>query len=297
MSTITAIILTYNEELHIARCINSLTDKVDEVIVIDSFSTDTTCEIAESHGARVLQNKFVNQAVQFNWALSVCDIKSDWILRIDADEYIDNKNHINLREHLSQLSDEVSGLIISRKIVFMGRELLHGGWYPKWNLRIFRTGLGSCENRWMDEHIVLSSGRAEHLQLDFVDDNLNDLTWWTTKHNSYASREAIDFFLTQYQLQTNNSVVAKFWGNDAERKRWLKSKYLNFPFFVRPFLNFILRYIFLGGFRDGKQGFIWHFLQGFWYRFLVDAKIYELKKQFGGDSEKIVEYVKDKYKI
>jgi hypothetical protein len=149
----------------------------------------------------------------------------------------------------------------------------------------------------MDEHIVLTEGRADYLQLDFVDDNLNDLTWWTAKHNNYASREAVDFFLIQYNLQNGNEVEARFLGNDAERKRWLKSKYLNFPLFIRPLLNFIYRYIFLFGFLDGKQGFIWHFLQGFWYRFLVDAKIYELKKRFRGDREKIVAYIKDKYSI
>jgi glycosyltransferase involved in cell wall biosynthesis len=293
-STITAIILTYNEELHIARCINSLKDAVDEVIVVDSFSTDKTCEIANELGAVVLQNKFVNQAVQFNWALETCDIKSEWVLRIDADEYIDNKNNIDLRQKLSELSTDITGLIISRKIVFMGKPLLHGGWYPKWNLRIFRTGIGACENRWMDEHIVLSSGRAEHLQLDFVDDNLNDLSWWTNKHTNYASREAVDYFLSLLALQESSGVEARMFGNDAERKRWLKSKYLNFPLFVRPLLNFLYRYILLGGFLDGKEGFIWHFLQGFWYRFLVDAKIYELKKQFGGDKEKIVAYVRSK---
>jgi glycosyltransferase involved in cell wall biosynthesis len=279
MSTLAAIILTYNEELHIERCINSLKNVVDNILVIDSFSSDRTIEIAEKLGAKVLQNTFVNQAVQFNWALDNCEIKTDWILRIDADEYIDNKNNTDFKEYLAGLSDDISGIIISRKIVFMGKALMHGGWYPKWNLRIFRTGTGRCENRWMDEHIVLSEGRAEQLQLDFVDDNLNDLTWWSTKHNNYASREAIDYFLTYYELQIENAVKTKFWGNDAERKRWLKKKYLNFPLFIRPLLNFIYRYIFLLGFLDGKQGLIWHILQGFWYRFLVDAKIYELKKK------------------
>lgn len=270
---------------------------VDEIVIVDSYSKDRTIEIAEELGVKVLQNKFVNQAVQFNWALDTCDIQSDWILRIDADEYIDNKNNINLRKTLSELSADSNGIIISRKIVFMGKALMHGGWYPKWNLRIFRNGKGRCENRWMDEHIVLSEGQAVQLQLDFVDDNLNDLTWWTTKHNNYSSREAVDYFLSQHNLQHENSVEAKLFGNDAERKRWLKSKYHNFPFFVRPFLNFIYRYIFRLGFLDGKQGFIWHFLQGFWYRFLVDAKIYELKKRFKNDEETIVKHVREKYLI
>lgn len=297
MSTITTIILTYNEELHIARCITSLKDFVAEIYVIDSFSTDKTIEIAKELGAKVFQNKFVNQAVQFNWAIDNCNIQTDWIIRIDADEYIDNISGINLKDYLSELSSDISGLIIRRKIVFMGKPLLHGGWYPKWNLRIYRNGYGICENRWMDEHIVLTTGRAIKIQLDFVDDNLNDLSWWTNKHSNYATREAIDYFITLNDLQHDESVTAKFWGNDAERKRWLKQKYLNFPPFIRPVVNFIYRYILLRGFLDGKEGLIWHFLQGFWYRFLVDAKIYELKKRFNNDKDAIVEYIRQTYNV
>ncbi|MDR3651547.1 MAG: glycosyltransferase family 2 protein [Paludibacter sp.] len=291
MSTIAAIILTYNEELHIARCINSLKGIVDEIYVVDSFSNDRTIEIVNEFGVKVIQNRFVNQATQFNWALNTCDIESDWILRIDADEYIDNKNNINLHQKLLDLPSTVTGLLVSRKIIFMGKPLLHGGWYPKWNLRIFRTGIGKCENRWMDEHIILSEGSAVQLQLDFVDNNLNDLSWWIAKHNDYASREAKDFFLTHSSLQVEKSVSAKFWGNDAERKRWLKLKYMNFPLFVRPFINFIYRYILLRGFLDGKQGLIWHFQQGLWYRFLVDTKIYELKSQFNNDKDAILKFI------
>jgi len=297
MSTITVIILTYNEELHIARCINSLRNIADKIYVIDSFSTDNTLQIAEELRSEIRQNKFVNQAVQFNWAIDNCNIQTDWIIRIDADEYIDNTSGINLKEYLSELSLDISGLIISRKIVFMGKPLLHGGWYPKWNLRIYRNGHGICENRWMDEHIVLTTGRAIKIQLDFVDDNLNNLSWWTNKHTNYATREAIDYFITLNDLQHDKSVTAKFWGNDAERKRWLKQKYLNFPLFIRPVINFIYRYILLRGFLDGKQGLIWHFLQGFWYRFLVDAKIYELKKKFNNDKDAIIEYIRQTYNI
>jgi len=297
MQTITAIILTYNEELHIARCINSLKGIAETIYVIDSYSTDNTLKIAEELGATTMCNTFVNQAVQYNWAIANCPITTDWILRIDADEYIDNKRGVDVRNYLSNLAAEVSGVVISRKIVFMGKPLVHGGWYPKWNLRIYRAGHGVCENRWMDEHIVLTQGKAIMWQLDFVDDNLNNLSWWITKHNNYATREAIDYFLTLYSLQNDTSVKASLWGGEAERKRLLKQKYLNFPLFVRPALNFMLHYILQAGFLDGKQGFMWHVLQGFWYRFLVDAKIWEIKRVFGGDNNKIIAFLKQKYNL
>ena len=126
-----------------------------------------------------------------------------------------------------------------------------------------------------------------------IDANLNNLTWWTEKHNGYASREMLDMLMTEYALQDEaQNIKPKFFGTEEQRKRWLKIKYSKMPLFIRPFLNFIYRYILKGGFLDGKEGFIWHILQGFWYRMLVDAKIFELKKRFNWDKDKIVEYLK-----
>lgn len=295
MTTITAIILTFNEEIHIERCISSLKSSVSEIIVVDSYSTDNTIKIVNNLGAKTYQNPFVNQAIQFNWALQNCEINSHWILRIDADEYLENKTNLNICQYLNKLPKFTNGLLITRKIIFMEQALMHGGWYPKYNLRIFRKGYGVSENRWMDEHIVISEGNVEKIDLDFVDENLNDLTWWINKHNNYANREAIDFFMKKNE--DNNDVIPNLFGNEAEKKRWLKGKYNSIPLFVRPFLNFVYRYIFKLGFLDGKSGLVWHVLQGFWYRFLVDAKIYELKKRFKGDDEAIISYIKNTYKI
>ena len=177
----------------------------------------------------------------------------------------------------------------------MGQPLLHGGWYPKFNLRFFRNGFGECENRWMDEHIVLSDGNVENIELDLVHDNLNNLSWWIKKHNGYSSREAIDYFLKKNQEYTD--VKPRLFGTEAEKKRWMKVKYNLIPLFVRPFFNFIYRYVFKLGFLDGKSGFVWHVLQGFWYRFLVDAKIYELRREFKNDEKAIVAHIKKKYSI
>jgi glycosyltransferase involved in cell wall biosynthesis len=288
---ITAIILTYNESLHIKRCIQSIQPYVREVFVIDSFSTDNTVELAKGLGAKVYQNPFVNQAVQFNWALANCPIKGEWIIRIDADEYIDNRKNIDLQDYLNNIPKEINGLHISRKIKFLGGELKHGTWYPKWNLRIFRAGKGTCENRWMDEHIVLTEGISQKLWFDFVDDNLNNLNWWISKHNNYSDREVADYFF-QLEADKQSAVKPKAFGSDAERKRWLKKQYHKFPLFFRPFLNFTYRYFFRLGFLDGKQGFLWHILQGFWYRMLVDAKIWELKRRFKNKDQEIIDYLK-----
>lgn len=296
-NSIAAIILTYNEEKHIARCIHSLKDICEEIYVIDSFSTDKTCQIAENSGAQVFRHSWKNYATQFNWALENCPITTTWLWRIDADEYLEGNIGNKVKETVIHCPADVNGIYVRKQIDFMGRPLLHGGWYPSYHLKVWRKGYGDCENRWMDEHIRLFSGKTITVKEgNQIDANLNDLTWWTEKHNSYATREMVDMLMMEYDLDNQGQEVrAKFWGTEEQRKRWLKVKYVKAPLFLRPIINFFIRYILRGGFLDGKQGFIWHFLQGFWYRFLVDAKIYEIKKRFNGDKNKIIEYIREKY--
>ena len=298
-NSIAAIILTKNEEKHIARCIDSLRGVCDEIWVIDSYSTDKTCEIAERLGAHVRQHAWKNHASQFNYALRECPISSKWIWRIDADEYLDGGLGMAVKQALAGCGPAVNGVYVRKRIDFMGRPLLHGGWYPSYHLKVLRRGHGACESRWMDEHIVLRDGEAITVREgDQVDANLNDLTWWTAKHNGYATCEMVDTLMAEYALrQGGDQVEARFWGTEEQRKRWLKLKYVKTPLFVRPFLNFVYRYVFRLGFLDGKEGFVWHVLQGFWYRMLVDAKIYETKKRFHFDNEKIKSYLRQEYGV
>jgi len=295
-NSIAALILTYNEEKHITRCINSLKDVCEEIFVIDSFSKDKTVEIAKILGAKVYQHPFENQARQFNWAINNCPITSDWIWRVDADEYIEPALAEKVVNSLLHVSLDVNGIYVNKKIVFMGRPLLHGGWYPAQQIKIIRKRYGASEDKWMDEHLIIFSGTTISIDGDQTDENLNDLSWWTQKHNNYSNREAVNMLLMEYGMDNQGEEVAsKLFGTDAERKRWLKMKYVRAPLFLRPFINFFIRYILKAGFLDGKQGFIWHFLQGFWYRFLVDAKIYEIKKQFSFNDEKIKQYLIENY--
>ena len=178
MPSISAIILTYNEQLHIARCINSLKGVCEDIFVVDCFSQDQTREIAESLGAKVYQHAWKNYATQFNWAVYNCPITTDWIWRIDADEYLDKNLGENVKKAIANCPDDVTGFYVRKRIDFMGRPLKHGGWYPSYHLKIWRRGHGECENRWMDEHIRLFDGRSKTIEEgDQVDANLNDLTW------------------------------------------------------------------------------------------------------------------------
>ncbi len=292
---VSAIILTYNEEKHIERCIRSIQKIADEIFVVDSYSTDATIHIAKTLGAQIYQNPWKNYASQFNWALKNCPIRSEWVWRIDADEYIEETPR-SIRAQIKKQPGTITGIYVRRKIVFLDRELLHGGWYPVWHLKIWRYGKGYCENRWMDEHIKLTEGNSTKIDCTQIDRNLNDLSWWTEKHNAYASREVIDMLDTKYMIFSENQVPPNPFGTEEQRKRWLKIRYANLPLFVRPLLNFIYRYFFRLGFLDGKQGLIWHFLQGFWYRFLVDSKIYELSRKHNHNKEEIIRHLRSLYK-
>lgn len=296
-NSIAAIILTKNEEKHIARCIKSLTGICNEIFVIDSLSTDRTCEIAEELGAKVYKNPWKNYATQFNYGVYQCPIQSEWIWRIDADEFLEGNIGIAVKNILSNCPTNVNGVYVRKRIDFMGKPLLHGGWYPSYHLKIFRKGHGNCENRWMDEHIRIFDGTTITIEEgNQVDANLNDLTWWTEKHNGYATREMVDMLMMEYGMDAKaQEVTPKFFGTEEQRKRWLKIKYIKTPLFIRPFINFFLRYILKRGFLDGKEGFLWHILQGFWYRMLVDAKIFEIKKKYNFNEEKIKNFLKENY--
>ncbi|MBW8683653.1 glycosyltransferase family 2 protein [Chitinophaga rhizophila] len=280
---ITVIILSYNEEKHIERCIANLSRITNRIIVIDSLSTDRTVEIATSLGAVVIQRAWPgNQADQFNWALDNCMITTPWTMRMDSDEYLLDELIAEINSKLPQAKPETGGFIIRRRVIFMGKWIRWGGFYPHCLLRIWRTGNGRLEKKEMDEHVVLNTGTYETLQHDMADHNLNNLTWWTTKQNGYASREVNDLLERKRVIQEGKLEIEQPTGENTSRKRWWKENLYNrSPLLMRSILYFFYRYFVLLGFLDGKEGLIWHVLQGFWYRFLVDAKMYELKRNKG----------------
>ncbi|RFM27390.1 glycosyltransferase family 2 protein [Deminuibacter soli] len=279
MSLVTVIILTYNEELHIERCIRNLQKISSHIVLIDSCSTDKTCAIATSLGAKVYENPWPgSHSIQFNWALENCTFDTEWLMRMDADEYLTDELIDEINRTLPATPSETGGFIIKRRVIFLGKWIKRGGFYPHRLLRVWRNGYGKLEERWMDEHVVLSKGNIAHLQYDMVDHNLNNLTWWTQKQNNYANREVLDLVDIQNRSTAAANVAASLTGEQFSRKRWLKEKaYSRIPLFVRPLCYFFFRYILLLGFLDGKAGLVFHFLQGFWYRFLVDAKMLELR--------------------
>jgi glycosyltransferase involved in cell wall biosynthesis len=277
--TLAVVILTYNEERHVSRALASVAGIATEVFVVDSFSSDRTVELAQAQGATVLQNKFVNQAKQFQWALDNASITASWIMRLDADEVIEADLAARIRSELPRLPDEVVGIKLKRKHIFLGRWIRHGGRYPLVLLRIWRRGHGRIEDRWMDEHMIVWGGRTVTFDGGFADHNLSDLTFFTDKHNKYATREAIEVINERRRLFRRDVDLLKEEGSrQAAIKRWIKEKVYNgIPYQISTPAYFLFRMIFQLGFLDGKQGLVYHGLQGLWYRFLVGAKVAELE--------------------
>ena len=213
-----------------------------------------------------------------NWALDNGGIRSEWVMRLDADEFLDEGLLTDLRDRLSAASGDIGGFEVNRRIRFMGREIRHGGMAPLWVTRFWRNGWARCEARWMDEHIVLNRGRISRLPGAIVDDNLNTLTWWTQKHNLYANREAVDLLDRRYELGLAEQAASGL-NRQARVKRWLKNRvYARLPLGVRPWLYFFYRAVLRLGVLDGARGMMFHTLQGLWYRLLVDAKVAEVQR-------------------
>ena len=266
MIALTVIILTQDEARHITRAIASVRDVASRIIVVDSGSRDDTVALAQAAGATVLFHAWSNHAAQFNWALDQIAGTPGWVLRLDADEVVTPFLATEIKRGLP----DVAGLYVHRRINFLGQPVRRGGMFPTRVLRLFRNGMGRCEDRLMDEHIVVS-GPTGQLRGAIVDDNQKPLDWWIAKHNAYASREVVD--ILRREMMPSEAA-------HKGAKRWIKDHiYARLPCGVRAGVYFFYRYVVRLGFCDGPQARSFHVLQGFWYRYLVDAKLTEVRRR------------------
>ena len=288
MIDLTVVILTKNEEKNIRKCVESFQGIAKRFVVIDSFSTDKTQVLCRQlnqelmlQGSRLdfYQHKWVDYASQLNWGLTHTNITTEWSMRMDADEELTRDLAIEIEQRLGFLKPPVNGVIVRRRLIFMGKWIRHGGRYPEYLLRIFRTGKAACEQKIMDEHMILFEGIMVKFRNDLIDNNQKDLEWWTSKHNWYSNREVLDYQKRMKCREDDLLKESKKSNREAVIKRKLKNKgYYKLPKFWRAHIYFIYRYYFKLGFLDGPEGKIFHFLQAYWYRFLIDAKMYQCEK-------------------
>ncbi len=270
MINLSIIILTYNEELNIKNALENVSNWANEIIILDSFSTDKTIEFCKQYTTNIYFRKFDNYSNQRNYAISCLEIKNSWILFLDSDEYLTQ----DLKNEIARviIDTKFDGFYLKRRFYFMDKWIKWGGYYPTYILRLFKKEKGIFQ-REVNEHLTLN-GQAGYLTNDFCDKNNKLFNDWLLKHLNYAKREAEDLYL-ENRLPKNVS----FWGSQADRKSWLRYKLWNkLPILIRPFIYFIYRYIFRLGFLDGLRGFIFHFMHGLVYFLLMDIFYFELKR-------------------
>lgn len=269
MSAITAIVLTFDCEDTLAPTLESLRAVTDDIRVVDSFSSDRTVAVAEAHGARVVQHAFASYGEQRNWAMDNLPDLRPWLLHLDADERLTPQLAAEI-SRVTRSDAAEDGYLVARLVRFLGRDIRHGGMYPIWHLRLFRTGRGRCEVRRYDQHFV-TDGPVGRLEGAMIDDIRLSLSQWTQRHDRWADAE-VDELLGG---GGPGRLEPRLLGHAIERKRALRGWYERAPLLLRPFLLFGYRYVARRGFLDGREGLIFFALQTFWFRFLVDAKIIE----------------------
>jgi len=272
------IVLTYNEEIHLPRLLQSIYELNAPVYVLDSGSSDATVEIAKKSGAVVLHNAFENHPKQWDYALKNFNIQTPWVICLDADQIVTPE----LKEHLGNFRDkdhqDINGIYFNRKNYFKGGWIKHGGYYPFYLLKMIRFGSGHSDlNENMDHRLIVSGKTIIWKDGYIIEENLkeNKISFWIDKHNRYSDLVASEEVERMRQIRSQ-TIIPRFGGSPDERTAWLKQLWWKLPRYVRPMLYFIYRIFFQLGFLDGRNGIIFHFLQGFWFRLVVDIKIDEI---------------------
>lgn len=275
MADLTAIVLTKNESKNIMACLKSIRGFAKRVVVVDSGSTDDTVELAQKYGADVYYNEFEYYAQQFNWAIDNTSITTKWILRLDADERFTpelcKEAEMLMEQHFR---DDVNGITMEAWLYFLGKRLKHG-LSKKRKLMIFKRGMGRIEDRKRDAHTIISSGRSVFTKERFIHYDFKDITSFISKYNFYSTKEMQDYIDYKNDRTDQNIKSDKLIQKKRKRKFGL---YYKAPRFFRAWLWFMYNYYLKLGFLDGKEGYIFHYFECYWYRYLVDAKIYEYEK-------------------
>ncbi|MEO8481895.1 MAG: glycosyltransferase family 2 protein [Acidobacteriota bacterium] len=282
---VTVVILTRNEARNLQACLDSVRDWVQAVQVVDSGSTDTTVAIAEAAGVRVVTHPFDTHTRQWRWALETLPIVTEWVLALDADQCVTAELRTSMIAALGgPQSNAVAGYFVNRRQIFRGRWIRHGGYYPKYLLKLFRRRAVSLDDRDLVDHHFSVSGATSRLTGDLIEDNHNEaaIADWTAKHNRYAVLQARQELFAR--RGGPRLPISSIFGHPDARTQWLKEQWARLPLFARPCLYVCYRYVLRAGFLDGREGFVFHVLQGFWYRLLVDVNISEQMGATAGET-------------
>jgi glycosyltransferase involved in cell wall biosynthesis len=277
---ITVVVLTLDEEANLGSCLGSVALVATVIFVVDAGSSDGTREIAERHGAVVVDHAFETHSAQWRWALEQLPIDTDWVLALDADQRLTPE----LVDELCALDasdlDGVDGVYIKRRQWFRDRWIRHGGYYPKYLLKMFRRNEVVIDSGDLVDHHFYIAGAVKKLRHDLIEANRkeDDLSFFIEKHRRYAQLLAHEEIRWR-TMPRPTAIEPALFGSPDQRSLALKRIWRGLPLFVRPCLYFLYRYVIRLGFLDGKQGAVFHFIQAFWFRLQVDIKIAELRRR------------------
>jgi glycosyltransferase involved in cell wall biosynthesis len=273
---VSVVILTFNEARNLPACLQSVVAWAADIVVVDSGSTDETLAIAAAHGARVVTHAFDTHARQWAWALAEVPLATEWVLALDADHAVTPELQQAIIRAVGGGDSTIAGYFLNRRQVFRGRWIRHGGYYPKYLLKLFRRGAVSLDAADLVDHHFRVAGPTARLAGDLIEDNRNEAAIfdWIAKHNRYARLQARE----ELARLAGTQPTGDWRGNPDERTQRQKALWARMPGYVRPLGYFLYRYVLRFGFLDGKQGFVFHFLQAWWYRLLVDINLDELRK-------------------
>lgn len=274
---ISVIILTYNEAMHLPRLLSSLEGLEAELFVVDSGSTDGTPDIARAAGATVVYHRFENHPRQWHFALTALPLRTEWVLCLDADQWLSPELQARLRAFRPEGYAGVNGIYVNRKNYFKGRWIRHGGYFPKYLLKFFRRASGHSDlNENMDHRFIVPGRTVIWKDGYLLEENLkeNEIGFWIEKHNRYSDLVAREEVERRQRLR-RQAVRPRLWGSPDERTAFFKRIWWGLPLYWRPVLYFIYRFVFQLGFLDGRQGRLFHFMHAFWFRLVVDEKIRE----------------------
>jgi exosortase/archaeosortase family protein len=277
MADFTIIILTLDEEVHLPRLLESIGELHARICVMDSGSTDHTLDICKRNNIEVSYRAFDNHPKQWDAALKKFRIVTPWIIGLDADHVVSPELLGMLKGFKKEDYAGIDGIYFNRKNHYRGKWIKHGGYYPVYLLKMFRSGVGFSDlNENMDHRFIVPGKTIIWKKGHLIEENLkeNDLRFWIAKHNRYSDLLAEEECGRIQNLRTQ-FTKRRYWGSPNERKAWLKDFWSKLPRYLRPFLYFGYRMTIQLGFLDGKRGIIFHFLQGFWFRLIVDIKIEE----------------------
>ena len=282
MINATAIIMTKNEEKNIVDCLKSMEGFAKRCVVIDCGSTDRTVELAKENGADVYFHEFEYYAKQFNWGIDNCDIDTEWIIRLDADERFPAELNAEIEQLIEKNKDKpMNGITIEADFFFLDRCMKHGP-RNKRKMMLFKRSCGRIEDRRRDAHSVISEGYSESTKGRFLHYDFKNLDNYIKRYNWYATREMQDYI--DYTHGSSTEIKTDKAIQQQRKKKF--GFYYKMPKYLRAWMWFIYNYVFRFGFLDGKEGLVFCFLECYWYRLLVDAKIFEYEK-CGGEFEKL----------